>query len=330
MALVRCPKHDIPYNDDNPRGCPACASEKTGEQGIMQELARASRARQTGPVTRDAATPGPKTPPQAQPEKTPGRQETLNELFRGTAASINEEAPPIETVGSKIQGIYDRTGDRKILKLGIPLLVILVAVVWFTNTAKYSDQRSPGVVASPLPFPVQPGAPVEILFSVLGTQPPGQHPSDRRLARYQYGSDLVVDALNNAIYSITFRVPNRTWQGLSVGMSAESALGALALLGTPVETGDRNPPLAERHGKYQVYANLDARPLRQFKAEVRPPNGCLDVTVDVRYQAQGVLVDGDDRWIVVGQGSQAPVWVATQIQITDRSAIGPASLPPAC
>src|SRR5689334_15677328 len=42
MALVKCPKHKIPYNDANPRGCPACALEKEGG-GHMQELARASQ-----------------------------------------------------------------------------------------------------------------------------------------------------------------------------------------------------------------------------------------------------------------------------------------------
>ena len=30
MPLVRCPTHKIPYNDENPRGCPACAREKEG------------------------------------------------------------------------------------------------------------------------------------------------------------------------------------------------------------------------------------------------------------------------------------------------------------
>jgi hypothetical protein len=46
MALVRCQIHDIPYNDENPRGCPACAREKQGEDldaQAIQELARVSR-----------------------------------------------------------------------------------------------------------------------------------------------------------------------------------------------------------------------------------------------------------------------------------------------
>ena len=53
MAVVRCPIHRIPYNDSNPRGCPACAQEKEGGAAdVMQELARAS---QMGRRTSEAA-----------------------------------------------------------------------------------------------------------------------------------------------------------------------------------------------------------------------------------------------------------------------------------
>jgi hypothetical protein len=324
MALIKCTKHGIPYNDDNPRGCPACATAKEGGGGVMQELARASQTTTKPPLDAEKVKAAPKQSKPAQ------RRETLDELFRGTAATISEEAAGVETLGSRFQGLIDKAGDKKVLKFGLPLLVALIAFSWFTNTADYVIQPSPAVVASPLPFPVEPGTPVEVLFAVLGVQAPQQHPTDRRLARFQYGSDLTVDALNGFVYSITFEVSNRVWQGISVGMSAESALGALALLGDPAETGDRNPPAPEQVGIYQVYNSLEERPFRQFQAAVRPPNGCLDVVVDVRYQAQGVLIDGDDRWIVVGLRAETPTWVATKLVVTDRSVTGTASLPSAC
>ena len=58
MALVRCEKHSIPYNDSNPRGCPACAREEKGDDQatMMAELARASR--------RVEAIPEPPPPPE--------------------------------------------------------------------------------------------------------------------------------------------------------------------------------------------------------------------------------------------------------------------------
>src|SRR5262249_58433835 len=66
MALVRCPIHKIPYNDENPRGCPACALEKEGggEAQVMQELARAVQ----GP----RRTTGTQIPP-AEPVELPRR-----------------------------------------------------------------------------------------------------------------------------------------------------------------------------------------------------------------------------------------------------------------
>jgi len=45
MALIRCPKHGVPFNDDNPRGCPACALEKEGgEQAQVSASPCASQA----------------------------------------------------------------------------------------------------------------------------------------------------------------------------------------------------------------------------------------------------------------------------------------------
>ena len=85
MALVRCPKHQIPYNDENPRGCPACAAEteEGGQASIMKELARRSRTRpapearapepdSTRPPTRaPAPKPAARPPKPEQPPLTP-------------------------------------------------------------------------------------------------------------------------------------------------------------------------------------------------------------------------------------------------------------------
>ena len=57
MTLVRCPIHKIPYNDENPRGCPACAREREGggqDSSVMKELARASQTKRPS-----VATPAP-------------------------------------------------------------------------------------------------------------------------------------------------------------------------------------------------------------------------------------------------------------------------------
>src|SRR5262245_31854169 len=69
MALVRCPIHKIPYNDENPRGCPACALEKEGggEAQVMQELARAVQ----GP-RRTTGTQAPPTEPVEPPRRSTG------------------------------------------------------------------------------------------------------------------------------------------------------------------------------------------------------------------------------------------------------------------
>jgi hypothetical protein len=106
-------------------------------------------------------------------------------------------------------------------------------------------------------------------------------------------------------------------------MSERAVEGTLALLGS-VQRGQPATRSLEEVGGYSVYPSLDDRPRRTLLVEVRPPNGCYDVTVDLQPQATGILRSGGRRYAVVGQGSNPPLtWVATRIRITTRRVSGP-------
>ena len=79
-----------------------------------------------------------------------------------------------------------------------------------------------------------------------------------------------------------------------------------------------------------MYPSLDERPVRTLRAEVRPPNGCLDVLVDLQPRAIGVLLDGDDRYAVVGRGEPTLDWVVTRIRVVSRAIRGPYAAGVAC
>ena len=306
MALVRCPKHGIPYNDDNPRGCPACALEKEGgEQAqVMRELARAS---QVGKRPSGATAPPPvevrysipvTTPPRA-PTAEPGTMERLQDLAR----------------------------RRPIAVIGIPLSVILLGLLFFRSGPKFIEQPNPVPYSGEvLPLPIEPGASLSTVFSILGVQPPQPSPEGSSLERYSYGSDLNVDGLNGAVYTISLLVPNRSWHGLHVGIPEQEVEGALALLGPPQPAALPVTPRADTLRGLLVYASLDGRPTRSLKAEVRPPNGCYDVVVTIQPRAAGILLSGDRQYAVIGPPQVQLDWVATRIQVIDRSVSGPAGL----
>ena len=104
MPVVRCPVHDVPYNDENPRGCPACWQDKVGKDpaGLMKELARASQAiprvEILPPPTDDelppmerlrtGAWPTPVTPPPRLPAPEPTRSERLAQTLRTHAVAV--------------------------------------------------------------------------------------------------------------------------------------------------------------------------------------------------------------------------------------------------
>ncbi len=312
MALIRCPKHGIPYNEDNPRGCPACALEKEGgEQAqVMRELARASQ------VIRRPTGAGPAAvPPLAEPQ--PRRSERL------TAPVTTQPRPPVAEPGT-LDRLMDLARRRPIPAIGIPLIVILLGTLMFRSGPSFLRQPSPvPPTGEALPLPIEPGAAVTTVFGVLGVQPPGPSPEGRPLERYSYGSDLNIDALNGAVYLISILVPNRTWHGLRVGIPELEAEGALALLGPPQPATPPVTPRADTLRGLVVYPSLEGRPTRSLKAEVRPPNGCYDAVVDIQPRTVGILVVGERRYAVIGPPEAQLEWVATRIRVINRAIAGP-------
>ncbi len=218
------------------------------------------------------------------------------------------------------------TGGRRIVAIGAVVAALLVAVLYFTTRPRIIDQPHPVEAdpASVLPLPLDPGAPITTAFALLGSQVPEPHPDDARLTRYAFGTDLQVDALNQIVYAITFSVPNRSWQGLRVGIPEQSARGGLALLGTPREVTQGSPADPEFVRGLAVFPSLDERPVRTLRAQVRPPNGCIDVLVDLQPRAIGVLLHDDQRWAVIGDGADVSLeWVVTRVRVVSRSIRGP-------
>lgn len=304
MALIRCPKHGIPFNDDNPRGCPACALEKEGgeQAGVMRELARASQV-----VRRPGAPP-----------ELPRRSE------RFTAPVTAPPRPPVLEPGL-LDKLRELVRQRPVPVIGVPLIVIMLVALVSRSGPSFVQQPSPvPLVGEVLPLPIEPGASLTTVFGVLGVQPPRPSPEGRSLERYSYGTDLNIDALNGVVYIISILVPNRSWHGLRVGIPQREAEGALALLGPPRDAAPPFMPRADTLKGLVVYPSLEGRPNRPLKAEVRPPNGCYDVVVDVQPRAAGVLVDRDRRYAVIGPPEAQPEWVATRIKVINRAMAGPA------
>jgi hypothetical protein len=307
MALVRCEKHGIPYNDDNPRGCPACAQEKEGgdRAQIMRELARASQSgrrssAQTARIIEEAA-----------------------EQLAGTASPVTTQprAPTVEP--TLLDQVRDFARRRPVHAAGVPLIVVFIVAILLRSGPSFIAQPSPApATGEARPLAIEPGVPVSTVFSVLGVQPPRPHPEARSLERYVYGTDLIVDALNGAVYALTLEVPSVSWRGLRVGISERNAEGALALLGPPREAAPPTTPRADTLGGYVVYPSLDGRPLRALRSEVRPPNGCIDVLVDIRPRAVGVVERGERRYAAVGPPGALPERVVTRVVIVNRAVTG--------
>jgi hypothetical protein len=306
MALVRCPIHKIPYNDENPRGCPACAREKGGadQSDVMKELARVSRSARGNDKQH---LPEPlKDQPQVTWTITPQPKEAADS--RGPLTRV-----------------LDTFRERPALGVAVALLPVLLVVAIATSGPRFVPAIDPPPYAGSVrPLPIEPGQPISAVFAMLGTQAPRSVPGAERLARYSYGTDLYIDAINERVYAITVGVSNRTWRGLSVGAPERTVTGTLALLGAvrEGEAASVAPPL-EVSG-YHVYQSLDSRPRRLLRVAVRPPNGCFDAEVDLRPQTVGLLLKGDERYAVLGKGSDVePEWVTTQIRVVDRRVAGP-------
>jgi hypothetical protein len=303
MALVRCPKHKIPYNDANPRGCPACALEKEGG-GVMQELARAS---QMGKRPSSTMTP-------------PDRDQPVT----------NQPRNPFPAA-RRVNQIFTRLRTRRNVTIAGAVILSLILLLALSSRARFTDAPSPviynGVVR---PFPVSPNDPITMVFSALGPQKPTPNPDAQSVERYSYGTDLFVDAINGRVYAVTIAVPNRSWQGLRVGMSATNAEGTLAMMGAPREAESRLNTRSDTLSGYVVYRTLQSRPRRTLIAEVRPPNNCFDVTVDLQPRSIGYLTRGGEKWVAQNRPGGPLEWVITRIQVVSRSLPGPYSTGPAC
>jgi hypothetical protein len=312
MALVRCPKHGIPYNEDNPRGCPACALEQEGgdQAQVMRELARTTQA-----IRRPGGAPA-DTPPPAEVRRPRRTERAAPPVTTPPRIPVAEPGP--------LTRVLEAARRRPIPFVGIPLSAILLAGLLLRSGPEFLAQPSPAPASGPaLPLPIEPGAPLVSVFAVLGTQQPQPDPDHPALERYAYGTDLTIDALNGSVYAITLLVPNRTWHGLQVGVPERQTQGALALLGPPQQVAPQTTPRADTLAGLVVYPSLDQRPTRSLKAEVRPPNGCYDAIVDIQPRTTGVLLDAGRRYAAVGPPQTQLEWVATKIQIIDRAQTGP-------
>ncbi len=325
MALVRCPTHKIPYNEENPRGCPACAREKEGDKKpLMQELAKAQQESQSSTT---AKQPSAQSRTSRQP--TPTARTPKQHPF---AVTTTPPRPPTTPEERPLGKLWRQARRSPFIARAAVLIVILLAVLLLTSGPQFTAATDPTPVAEAAvrPLPIYPNQPINIAFSTLGTRAPRANPDDAGLFRYTYGSDLTIDAQNANTYAITIRIPNRSWHGLRVGLDERRALGELALLGTPEESGASEGAPPNTVGGYITYPSLESRPRRTMIAQVRPPNGCYDVIVDLQPQAIGTVDDGGERFFAVAQEGGSPNWVITQIRIVSRSMRGPYGSGTAC
>lgn len=105
--------------------------------------------------------------------------------------------------------------------------------------------------------------------------------------------------------------------------------GHLALLGAIREdTVLRAAPLPM--GGYEAYRTVATLPRRRLSVEVRPPNGCFDVYVDLAPQVIGVAARAGDTVVAVARRGAAPMWVAHQVRVVSRALPGPYAGRPVC
>jgi hypothetical protein len=278
----------------------------------MQELAKATRSSQSV----SAPTP--------QPTKEPEKELAAGALWRQSLAEAPIVFEPPQVTTERESRFAWLAEGRRRLTVGWIVIAVLAIAVFVTSQPRYIEApHPPELVVQPRPLTVEPFAPVTSVFSILGPKEPETAPDAAQLARYAYGTDLTIDALNRRVYAITIEVGSRSWRGLVVGMPERTIEGALTLLGT-VRRGQEDTRSPEEIGGYAVYPSLDGRPRRTLQVEVRPPNGCFDVAVDLQPQATGILHRAGQRYAVVGDAVDVPlIWVSTRIRITTRRVSGP-------
>lgn len=321
MAVVRCPRHNIPYNDQNPRGCPACAAERKGPDPTaeaIRELQRASRGVGQPPDIEILPPPPPEEdtrqpsgvwpPPVTQPPRIPTPQPTR-----------------LERTTQLIR--------RRFVwfALGVACVVTLLLIYQVTRPTFVSQQIPPSPSGDAKPVPLGPNIPLDGVFAMLGTAQGRVNPDSRTLARYVFSDSLTVDALNGTVYAVTVTSPAQSWRGLRVGMDSVATEGALSLLGPirdgPVARYDKPLDL----GGYQTYQTLASLPRRTRIAEVRPPNGCYDVVVDLAPRAIGWVSENNQRSVAIARGDASLNWALVRIRAVSRALPGPyAAGPPVC
>lgn len=320
MAVVRCPKHNIPYNDENPRGCPACAAEREGldpKTAAIKELARASRGLPRTPEIEILPPPededeppratGAWPPPVTQPPRRPAPQPTR--LDRALA-------------WARLR--WGRVATATVVVFAL-VLMYEIARPSFT-----SDTIPPVPVGDARPVPVTPNIPLDGVFAVLGTVAPTVNPDTSALARFMYPDSVTVDVLNTTVYAVTLASGQRAWRGLRVGMDSTAAAGALALLGAVHAGIFRTASRPTAMSGYLTYPSLADRPRRLLISEVRPPNGCYDVQVELAPRVIGWVERGDHRFAAVARRDEPTTWVVDRIRSVSRLLPGPYAGPPAC
>jgi hypothetical protein len=318
VAIERCPTHDIPYNPDNPRGCPACAREREGDADqadLMRQLARSTRA-----------TTRPDLPPEEVPSPSAGRP---------TAGGWPITTPPRkpETEPTTIDRLLLLAQRRKLLTAGTAATVFLVVMLLVATGPEFLPQPTPPPLEDPSalrPLALGVNVPVTNAFSVLGAQPPRAVADQPGVQRHAYGARLTVDAINGVVYALRIHVASVQWRGLHVSMPEDNARGALSLLGgiEQLELPSGGPP--NDIDGYAAYRSVDDVPRRVIGVAVRPPNGCFDVQVTIQPQLEGILADGPRRYAVIGRAGTEPVWVVTAIAVVSRAMRGPGTPAPSC
>lgn len=318
MPVVRCPIHKVPYNDENPRGCPACWQEKVGDDpaGLMRELARASRAiprveilptpdeDDLPPMQRlpTGAWPGPVTQPPRVPQPEPTSWERVQRFLRAHLAAA----------------------------VTATVALVVVSLLWIISRPTFEESLiPPPAVGEALPFPVQPNTPILGAFALLGPRTPGVHPDSPSLARYDFGSGTTVDVFNGIVYAVTLESPARSWQGNRVGTDERRARGVLSLLG-PMTEDEGTAAAPFPFGGYLTYRRMADLPRRRLSAAVRPPNGCYDVQVDLAPQVIGTATRGDENFVAVARRGGEISWVTHRVRVVSRSMRGPYAGAPAC
>jgi hypothetical protein len=308
MPVIRCPRHDIPYNDENPRGCPACALEREGEAEaarLMRDLARASRGTPAVEVL----------PPEPEPD---GVVEPYADWQPVTRPPRLPTAPP-----PPFGRVLRLLRENRLAVLGAAAGVLGLVLTYLLTRPAFVEQFIPPLVAGEArPFPVEPNVPVVAAFALLGSVSPQTSPDAPALARYDFGGGALMDALNGVVYAVTLETPERTWHGHRVGLGEQPARGALALEGAIIEQEplDASPfPF----GGFLTYRSRETMPRRVLTTEVRPPNGCYDVTVSIAPQIIGTASRGEHQFVAVARRGDPILWVVQRVRVVSRAVDGP-------